>query len=83
MFVGQCHDGDDEDQDLEPEFVFNPVESDEKFDDVVNALERDLELLSCTLQSMVGRSQLVANREGQDQVSGRSRSNSRPCVRMR
>ena len=36
-------DDDDDDQDSGPEFVFNPVESHEEFDDVVNALERDLE----------------------------------------
>ena len=55
MVVGQCRarglgltvadsdDNDDDDQDSRPEFVFDLVESDEEFDDVVNAFERDLE----------------------------------------
>ena len=43
MTVEDTDDDDDDDQDSGPEFVFNPVESDEEFDDVVNALERDLE----------------------------------------
>ena len=62
-------DDDDDDQDSGPEsFVFDPVESDEEFDDVVNALERDLECDAGPRQIVNGEESFHSAQRGSELV---------------